>query len=122
MKFKINWIAFIGGVGILFLLNDLVGMIQAQAWVDALINLELILLMAYYIFIYPTKPLNMNRVLMAFIAFHFTVVGIEAILQQNFLNMVVSGVVLVFVVGYSWYDRKNKYRLKLNLKPKKRQG
>jgi hypothetical protein len=121
-KFKFNWIAFIGGVGILFLTSDLVGMIQAQAWFDALINLELIALMVYYILIYPLKPLNMNQVLLVFIAFHFIVVGIEAILQQNLLNMVVSGVVLVFVVGYTWYDRKHKYRLKLNLNQKKRQG
>ena len=119
-KLKFNWIAFIGGVGILFLISDLVGMIQDQAWFDALINLELIALMVYYILIYPLKPLNMNQVLMAFIAFHFIVVGIEAILQQNFLNMGVSAVVLVFVAGYTWYDRKHKYRLKLN--PKKRQG
>jgi len=122
MKFKLNWIAVIGGVGMVFLAVDLVGMIQAQAWVDAIINAELILLMAYYIVIYPLKPLNMNRVLTVFIAFHFTVVGIEALIQQNLLNTIVSVVVLGFVVGYTWYDHKNKYRLKLNLKYKKRQG
>lgn len=116
---KLNWIALIGGAGIVFLASDLVRMVSAQAWVDALINLELILLMAYYIFIYPTKPLAMNRVLMAFIAFHFTVVGIEAIVEQNPLNMGVSAVVLVFVVGYTVYDRKNKYRLKINLKSRR---
>ena len=118
-KFKFNLVAFIGGVGILFLLYDLIGLVQAQAWVDAIINAELIALMAYYILIYPLKPLNMNSVLMTFIAFHFTVVGIEAILQKNLLNMLVSGVILVFVVGYTWYDRKHKYRLKLNLKSRR---
>lgn len=119
MKTKFNLVAFIGGIGILFLLNDLIGMIQKQAWFDAIINVELIALMAYYIFIYPLKPLNMNSVLMSFIAFHFTVVGIEAFLEQNFLNLIVSGVILVFVAGYTWYDRKHKYRLKLNLKSRR---
>lgn len=119
MKYKLNWTAVIGGIGAVFLAVDLVAMIQAQAWVDAIINLELILLMAYYILIYPLKPLNMNRVLMAFIAFHFTVVGIEALILGNVLNTIVSVVVLGFVVGYTWYDRKNKYRLKLNLKSRR---
>lgn len=118
-KFKFNWIAFIGGVGILFLTSDLIGMIQEKAWFDALINLELIALMMYYILIYPLKPLNMNQVLLVFIAFHFIVVGIEAILQRNVLNGVVSSVVLAFVVGYAWYDRKHKYRLKVNLKSRR---
>lgn len=119
MKFKLNWTAVIGGIGAVFLSVDLVGLIQAKAWVDAIINAELILLMAYYILIYPLKPLNMNQVLMGFIAFHFTVVGIEALIQRNLLNTIVSVVVLGFVVGYTWYDRKNRYRLKVNLKSRR---
>ncbi len=61
MKFKLNWTAVIGGIGAVFLSIDLVGLIQAKAWVDAIINAELILLMAYYILIYPLKPLNMTK-------------------------------------------------------------
>lgn len=122
MKFKLNLVALIGGVGIVFLGVDLIQMIQQHAWIDAIINLELITLMVYYIVIYPLKPLAMNQVLMAFIAFHFTVVGIEAILQRNLLNLGVSVIILAFVGGYTWYDRKHKYRLKLNLNQRKRQG